>query len=506
MQSKRDQVQAHTFAMGRLASGMLLADPDAPESPLARTTRGVFIGVLIAVLVSAGALMYGLVVPGGNDSWRTSNSLIVNRDTGARYLYIDGRLRPVRNYASAKLIGGNGLKTTDVRTASLRGTPVGAPVGIPGAPDSVPAAGDLEGGAWHVCSTLGLSHTSAGGTAATAVTTLVAGAPLEGDGVAGDRALVVTGPDKATYLVWQGSRLKLDKASGAAVSLGYSSVTPRPVSAPFLDALVPGPDLASPAVPGQGAAGPSMGGQSSTLGRVFLVQVPGSAAQYYQLRKEGLVPLTATGAALVLGDPATREKAYGGVSPVAAPLNADVLREHLAPGTEGRSPASTGLPDSPPRVASVQDGLAACARVQSSHGLTRITTVLVQRTSLDPVTQGSPGESAAACLPVDAVVVRPGHGALVKAMGAGGTNVGDTLYIVADNGVKYRVPSGAALQALGYADGDVVALPSPLLAMLPSGPDLNPEIAAGRGRSLITPPACGWNPGEPQKPAGPDAG
>lgn len=100
---------------------------------------------------------------------------------------------------------------------------------------------------------------------------------------------------------------------------------------------------------------------------------------------------------------------------------------------------------------------------------------------MGPVTQDAPGESAAACLPVDAVVVRPGHGALVKAMGAGGTKVGDTMYVVADNGVKYRVPSGAALQALGYTNGDVVALPSPLLSMLPSGPDLNPEIAAGGG-------------------------
>lgn len=33
MQSKRDQVQAHTFMMGRLSSGLLTADPDAPESP-----------------------------------------------------------------------------------------------------------------------------------------------------------------------------------------------------------------------------------------------------------------------------------------------------------------------------------------------------------------------------------------------------------------------------------------------------------------------------------------
>ncbi|MGW1275122.1 type VII secretion protein EccB, partial [Streptomyces sp. NPDC002491] len=240
MQSKRDQVQAHAFAMSRLTSGMLLADPDAPESPLARTTRGALIGVLVAVLVAAGALVYGLVSPGDDTSWRSPGTLIVNRDTGGRYLYLDGRLRPVRNYSSALLIGAGDLKTTDVRGASLRGTPVGAPVGIPGAPDSVPSAKDLDGGAWHVCSTPGSDDPTA--------TALVAGAPVASRPVTDGQALVVSGPDRVEYLVWRGSRLRLDKASGALVSLGYGSVAPRPVSAAFLDALAPGPDLAAPAV------------------------------------------------------------------------------------------------------------------------------------------------------------------------------------------------------------------------------------------------------------------
>ena len=64
MQSKRDQVHAHTFMMGRLSSGLLMADPDAPESPLGRTTRGVVFGVLVTVLVGAGATVYGLLRPG----------------------------------------------------------------------------------------------------------------------------------------------------------------------------------------------------------------------------------------------------------------------------------------------------------------------------------------------------------------------------------------------------------------------------------------------------------
>lgn len=487
MQSKRDQAQAHTFMMGRLTSGMLLADPDAPESPLARTTRGVFIGCLVGALVAAGSLVYGLVSPGGNTSWKTSGALIVNRETGARYLYLDGRLRPVRNYASALLIGGGGLTVTDVGTASLRGTPVGTPVGVPGAPDAVPAAGDLDGGAWQVCSTTGRG----GESAAVAVTTLVAGAPVTGHTVAADQGLVVSGPDKALYLVWQGSRLRLDRASGAAVSLGYGSVTPRPVSAAFLDALVAGPGLASPDVPGRGEAGATLGSVRGTVGQVYVVRVPGAAAQYYLLREEGLVPLTATGAALVLGDPATREKAYGGRAPAAVELGADLLRSRLAPADADSAASSAGMPASPPRVAAVGDDMAACARVQPGEKRTRITSVLVPRAVLSPLAQAAAGESEAACLPVDGTVVRPGSGALVRVLGAGGATVGDTTYLVAGDGVKYRVPDADALKALGYAQDDVVALPSPLLSMLPTGPDLDPAVATGDRAATRTAPDCG---------------
>jgi len=501
MQSKRDQVQAHTFIMSRLTSGMLLADPDAPESPLGRTTRGAVAGLLITVLIAAGAVVFGLISPGGNDSWRSGESLIVNRETGARYLYLDGRLRPVRNYSSALLIGGADLATTDVSTASLRGTPVGAAVGIVGAPDSVPGTGDLESGAWQICSALG-SVTSADGTVTTrAVTALVAGATVAGDPVGVGEAVLVSGPDKKTYLVWQGSRLPLDTESGALLSLGYSSVTPRPVSAAFLDALVPGAALAPPQVTGLGSAGPSLGGTATKVGQVFQVTVPGdssgtgagddSGGQYYLLRGEGLVPVTATGAALLLGDPDIRAKAYGGESPAALPIGADVLKDHLAPGSTGVDPSASGLPDTPPRAVRVPAGWTACAQVKPGADGVRVSSLLVRESELAPVTQASGEPVAAACLPVDAVVVRPGHGVLVRALSAGGGAVGAATYLVGDDGVKYRVPSKTALAALGYAETDARQLPSPLLAMLPTGPDLSPEAATGAAAPSTVAAVCG---------------
>ncbi|WP_432132936.1 type VII secretion protein EccB [Streptomyces tendae] len=495
MRSKRDQVQAHSFTMSRLTSGMLLADPDAPESPLGRTTRGVLVGIVITVLLAAGSVVYGLLSPGGSDSWREGTALIVNRDTGARYLYVGGRLRPVRNYASARLIGGADLPTTDVHGESLEGTPTGTPVGIPGAPDSLPSVGDLESGAWQVCATTHAQKSDNGDTAPRPATAVIAGAPVEGTGMGSGEGLLVTGPDKKTYLVWKGSRLKLDDASGAADSLGYGTDTARPVSAAFLNTLVAGPDLAPPSVEGQGEPGPSLDGRGTVVGQVFQVRVPGSDPRYYLLRSEGLAPVTATQAALVLGDPGVRRNVYGGASPEAVVVGAAALKEHQAPGAAGRTLSAAGQPASPPKIEAVRGGIAACARVQPGRGRTEVGVVLVPVTELTPVAQPAADGLREACRPVDAVVVRPGHGVLVRALASGGTAVGDTTYLVSDTGVKYRIPSRKALEALGYGDDAMRALPSPLLQLLPSGPDLNRSAAMG-DEPVTTHSSCGNEDGD----------
>lgn len=51
MQNRREQIQAHMFVMGRLTSGLLRTDLDAPESPVGRTNRGLAIGIIVALLV-----------------------------------------------------------------------------------------------------------------------------------------------------------------------------------------------------------------------------------------------------------------------------------------------------------------------------------------------------------------------------------------------------------------------------------------------------------------------
>ncbi|GGW30842.1 type VII secretion protein EccB [Streptomyces xantholiticus] len=482
MQSKRDQVQAHMFVMGRLNSGMLLGEPDAPESPLARTTRGLVTGVVIAVLIGAGAFVFGLLSPGGNDSWRSGEALIVNKDTGARYVYLGGRLRPVRNYASALLLGGKDLTTVDVGSGSLDGTPIGVSVGIDGAPDSVPGSNRLERGAWRVCSVVDPEKGAAR-------TVLVIGGGREADRQLGTReAVLLVGPDRTAYLMWRGSRLRLDASSGAVKSLGYGSATPRSVSSAFLDALPAGPDLTSPDVPGRGEPGPSLAGAATRVGQLFRVQVPGGSRSWYVLGRKGLEPLTDTAAALLLGDPRTREAAYDGQAPQVPVVGSDVLGQHLAPGSAQAAPDD--LPGSPPSLTKVTEKLTACAVVEPGSAGTRVSSALVPVAALAPLVQHTGDRVAPACSPVDGTVVSPGRGALVRALGAGGGTVGDTTYLVTETGVKYRVAGDEALTALGYTARDATALPSPLLAMLPTGPDLSPDAASGATAPRITTPDC----------------
>ena len=96
MQNRRDQVQAHSFVVGRLVSAMLRAEPDSPFTPQRRFSIGWVCGLIVA---ACG--VYGVIVPGGNTSWQEPGVLIVEKETGNRYVYVGEQLRPVANYTSA---------------------------------------------------------------------------------------------------------------------------------------------------------------------------------------------------------------------------------------------------------------------------------------------------------------------------------------------------------------------------------------------------------------------
>jgi type VII secretion protein EccB len=453
--SRSDQVQAHTYMTGRLVSALVRGEPDLATPPLRRTRTGMFIGVVVAALVTAVFVVLGLFLPSGSTAWAEPGVIVVQKGTGTRYVYASGQLRPLLNLASARLLLGADAKVVLADDADLAGVERGSPVGIVGAPDTLPS-GDART-PWSVCAT---TVTDSSGTSKAAVA-LGIGDAYAVTRVPEDRGYVVTSGRSENFLVWRDRRMKLG-ASWVGPALGYDMSATLAVRDAWLNAIPVGPELGPIPVANRGAAGLTLGGQKTRIGQVFVVAgVDGGADRYFLLTTEGLQPLTATGVALVLGDPATAE-AYGGQPVRAVPITTSALAAVLIlPARE----ESGEQPVSPPVQQS--DG---GRRVPCFHG-TGQKGVLVTTPAASGAAVAGPGitrdENNA-----DVVTVAPGAGLLARSAPAPDVN-GMGLYLVSEPGVKFPLPDNDSAAALGYEPASRVGLlPPALLALLPTGPVL----------------------------------
>ncbi|MFI7119462.1 type VII secretion protein EccB [Amycolatopsis sp. NPDC049868] len=467
MQNKRDHLHAHLFGVGRLVSALVTGDPDAPETPMRRASVGAVIGVLIAVVAAAAFWVIGLVAGGGDGGWRKPGSIIVEKETGNRYLFLDGTLRPVLNYASARLAAGGG--NAEVRTtskSSLDGVPHGLPIGIPDAPDALPDPKRLNTDPWLVCAaTVGETDGPRRPGVALSVGDGWRSAP-----VPEDRAMPVTTPDGATFLVWRGQRMGVeDKA--LLITFGFGGFEPVPVSTAWLNALPAGPGLGPPPLPDRGRSGPPLAGRSTKVGQLFEVQVAGGTGAYYLMRADGLVPISRTELALFLADPATAG-AYDQGEVRTIPLTAAAAAAAPKSGTT----AVTGLPKEPPRPPDAADGRSVCVRLGFSADLgatgSLVTVATDQLRVSGPRPRGVHDDDRVA----DQVRVPGGSGTLVIGQPAPGVENG-TRFLITDVGMKFPLPSSEVAAALGYGDAKPVPVPTTVLAFLPTGPALDPEAA-----------------------------
>ncbi|MEC4020223.1 type VII secretion protein EccB [Streptomyces sp. H27-D2] len=483
MQSRRDQVQAHMFVMGRLSLGMLRDDPDAPESAHRRTSRGVIIGLVIGVLIALIVAVYGFVVPGGADAWKTNGTLVVEEKTGARYLSLKGVLHPVLNETSAKLLAGDRMASESVAAASIEDAPRGSTLGIVGAPDALPGTGALSRDAWSACATRSDGAggpASGGGGSPGAALTLAVGLPAEGRPITADRATLIRGGARqGSYLLWRGTRLRLDTANSSVQALGFGAATAFPVSGGFLNALPAGPDIATPDVPDRGAKGPALAGRPTRIGQLF----DAAGGRRFLLRKEGLTPLTALESALLKGDPRTQRTAYAGGAVSVLRVGPDDVARHQAPKRARLVGAGGGaVPSAPPKAMPVAASEGVCAVTGTAGGAPSVSVVLPRAAAVGgrPLS-AEPGLSAGSGV-ADRVAVRPGGGALVKALSSSGA--GGVYYLVTESGAKYRVAGEEGLKQLGYSAEQAVRLPSALLGMLATGPDLDGATLRTQGLVL----------------------
>jgi type VII secretion protein EccB len=439
MVSRSDDVRAQRLAGQRLTAALVAGRPDVSAGAGRRGAAAAVVGVVVAAASLAVVAVIAVVSPSDGE-WRRSDAVIVERETGARFVVVDGVLHPVANYASARLIvGAPSAPVVNASRAQLGQVGHGRPLGITGAPDSLPAVRDLVSGAWSVCAT------AAGD-----------GVVFAGQAVGielGGRAILALAPDGQDYLIWHGRRLHIGHRSVVLSALGLLGTVPTPISAALVAAMPPGADLDVIRVPG-------WGGRSAVPGlSVGAVVTPGREAGttvYAVATRDGLAVISAMQAEILLNDPVTPGS---GVARV-------ISKPAFAAASHPALPAGTGWPSRPPRTTAGSGGI--CVAL-SPTGTPGAVTVGGVAGAMGPATGGvgSGGGSAVT------VVLAPGHGVLVRVAGASSTRP----CLLTEVSTCFPIADDAALASLGYAGAPMVTMPAGLVVALQHGPVLSRSAA-----------------------------
>lgn len=442
MQTQRDHVHAHQFQMARMSSALLLGDPSMAENPMRRTVFGLSAGIIVGVLVVVCFGVYGWIVPGGNVSWRKGSSIIVEKETGTRYIYANGKLFPTLNLASAMILSG-GSNVRLVSRKSLAGVPRGAPIGIPNAPQVLPAGvKDMVHGPWLAC---------LGGSIAPSAADQI-GVNLDPGATAVElppgRFMLVGGGGK-DYLIWRGQKHLIGDPS-IPVALGATNAVSIPAPVSWLDMVPSGADLDVPAIPGSGSATVAVDGHEAKVGALFTQATTTGGQQLFVLRKEGLAPVNQTMLQVL--------QAAHGTQPVAL----DAAAVAATPRSRDRS---LSTPFAELSASAWQDGagLVLCQR-QTPAGKDTIDSRVV----LTAQSQAGLDENGKAT-----VRLRSGTGMVVYPVPRTSSTVATDPYLIAEQGLRYHLTDKDAAKALGLDDGYQVPFPRTLLEALPSGPALS---------------------------------
>jgi type VII secretion protein EccB len=361
----------------------------------------------------------------------------VEKETGNRYLMVDGTLRPVLNYASALLLTGSSGTVRTVSRSVLSKVAHGGPVGIPRAPDSLPAADDVLSGGWARCLRPG------------ALGEVLDLAPSHESRVPDGAQAVLTANGGARYLLFQDVKYPVPDTS-ALIALGLDGGQPLPAPDSWLARVPTGPPLAAPTIPRAGSAAGKVNGRPVKVGQLF--RTPADAGGHtYVMLDDGIAPVAATQFALLAARPgAAAVRTVDATSIAASPVS------------------PTGLPaDGLPEVLhapQARTGNAALCLRQTAEGAG-----LTEQIVVETGTAGTTDRK---------VLIPPGHGLLVldqDQIRAGSHN--PQSYLVDDQGVLYPLGDTGAAPALRLS-GPTTAMPEDVMALLPRGPVLDARAAA----------------------------
>ncbi|MET7282296.1 type VII secretion protein EccB [Kribbella sp. NPDC005582] len=469
MATRKDQLQSHQFSVQRMVSALVTRETDPETPPFKRVGYAAIWSVGIMVLALVCVWVYGLVVPGGSKVWSKGDGVIVEKETGTRYVYLDQHLHPVTNYVSALLAIGKKGETRRVSQKSLAGVPRGPRIGIQDAPDALPAAKKLLTGGWTLCSQPALDLT---GTRSSESVLMIGQQPSGGQNLGDSVMLVEVIGSGDRYLIRNGYRHRIVKADAVSVGLALNSKPWATVGSAFVDALPDGEPLAPMKFSDVGKPSIAVPGRKGTLvGQLFVVRTSGGGVQHYLAAEKRLLAISELQFDIQTEYPGTAA-AYRGKRPVPIALN---LAQ--AGSADDQSPAvEEGMaPRSRPDFIAPRDGLGTvCATFAPG---TKPPTVVIDsvlpprdRMTVTPKI-GRRGTGLA-----DRILITPGTAAVVVSRQSDQAPSG-TVSVITDMARSYPLADPELLSTLGYGGVMPVPIPAALVARIPQGPGLDPKAA-----------------------------
>ncbi|MEU7977076.1 type VII secretion protein EccB [Micromonospora sp. NPDC049081] len=450
MQTQRDHVHAHTFMTGRLSSALVEGDPTSARIPGQRALTGLLIGLIVVLLVGGGFAVYGWIVPGGSRAYRQANVILVEKESGVRYVYRGGVLHPTPNLTSAMLLQGPSATVKLISRNSLKDLPRGPEIGIADAPQSVPAAGALAHGPWLVCLPGSVVDAPGAGLGLN-LSPRAAATPSTGDTFA-----VVRGPDGVTYLLVGTGKFPMEDES-VLVALDAANVRVAVAPAAWLAELPTGVTLAAARIPGAGDEGPRVGGRVHPVGTLFRQQPSAGTEQLFVLREDGLAPVN------------RMEFVLAAVRDGESPVSLDAADVAAAPRSSDRT-LTDRLPDLTGYRWQDPGGRVLCLRQQPFDAETvGSELVLVDRSASGVAADGT-----------TTVLVEPGSGMTVTPVPRARTAA--ELVLISEQGVAYHLADQDTVAALKLNSAAAVPFPKGLLASVPPGPVLSRTAVNGLAR------------------------
>ncbi|MFJ9854365.1 type VII secretion protein EccB [Streptomyces sp. NPDC101150] len=317
MASRRDELNAYSFARKRTNASFLKPLPNGSIESAPKPLKAVVPSIVVGVLILVGFGACGIIKPVAPQGWdQVGGNVLVGSKSTTRYVVLDDEdvngkhhklLHPVLNLASARLlVDPKKFQVVKVDEEQLDGKIAHGPaIGIPFAPDRLPSVDDVDKPkTWAVCNRPG---TGVGSKPQQAVFVLGGKDKKlveEGQGrLKTPQALYVEDPDGKYYLVDpNGVAFEFDVTLGGKTPMStgvaerqneilrqvvFHGSQPQKVTKQWMDTLIKSPiPLTMPNVPGAGARSSTQGvpEQYRTVGQV----VQNSSSQKYVVTQTGV--------------------------------------------------------------------------------------------------------------------------------------------------------------------------------------------------------------------------